>query len=515
MSEPPRRSKRALPAASPDNPPPAQPTIEATGSDNEEEEEVTRCLCGQQEYPGPPLSPAFTTEDTQSDDAGAWFISCDGCHVWQHGGCVGLADESQSPEKYFCEECRPKSHDKRVDSRGQRYSLYLPVTSKIAARKNSISSRSDERSRKERAEISRGSIDPASGKRRGTIRSREHDDEAEQIQRAIEESKREVEGDGKSSKSSNGTKRSGKRSREDSSEDRIKQETKRQRRGSEAYPAALRTSAIEDDTDDEEENTPASRAKKARADAVQTARQIEQREKEKERERARAEAAGRRQQRAGRRRDGEPSDETPNPTRTSPLASSQPESPPPESTHPEKISHKKGAGAKRVKRLGNNQYTKHRPDGTTTTLASSPQSRKRHLHASTSLPSSGDEAPATHSGGSTSTPVDPTPATATLTTKGKVQHKSKAHVKADATNPPSTSASSTTAAAAERSVADMLRTVQVWEAMLAKEMREAEVDRVRSGFAVREGRDREWEEREGVLRGLREMIERGPEGVEA
>ena len=56
-------------------------------------------------------------------------------------------------------------------------------------------------------EISRGSIDPISGKRRGTIRSREHDEEAEQIQRAIEDSAREA------------GRRGGKRSRDDSSEE--------------------------------------------------------------------------------------------------------------------------------------------------------------------------------------------------------------------------------------------------------------------------------------------------------
>ena len=65
-----------------------------------------------------------------------------------------------------------------------------------------------------------------------------------------------------------------------------------------------RTATVDDESD--EETTTASRAKKVRADAVQSARQAELREKEKERDRARAEAATRRQDRAGRRRgDGE------------------------------------------------------------------------------------------------------------------------------------------------------------------------------------------------------------------
>lgn len=87
---------------------------------------------------------------------------------------------------------------------------------------------------------------------------------------------------------------------------RIKQESKRQRRASETIPPISRTGTLEEESDDDDSGNPMSRAKKARADAVQSARQAEQREKDKEREKARAEAAGRRQERAGRRRgDGE------------------------------------------------------------------------------------------------------------------------------------------------------------------------------------------------------------------
>ena len=115
MSEPPRRSKRAHPAAEPDLLNAAQDADEEAAED---EEEVTRCLCGQQEYPGPPLSEAYGASEAQADDAGGLFIQCDGCSVWQHGGCVGIFDEAQSPDKYYCEECRPKHHEVHVDSRG-------------------------------------------------------------------------------------------------------------------------------------------------------------------------------------------------------------------------------------------------------------------------------------------------------------------------------------------------------------------------------------------------------------
>jgi PHD-finger len=89
-----------------------------------EDEETTRCLCGNQDYPGPPVDAsgrsrtqptAATTgtaidPDAQADEAGGLFIQCDSCKVWQHGGCVGIMDEAASPENYFCEECKPEYH---------------------------------------------------------------------------------------------------------------------------------------------------------------------------------------------------------------------------------------------------------------------------------------------------------------------------------------------------------------------------------------------------------------------
>ncbi len=101
------------------------------GVDEEaESEEVTRCICGNAEYPGPssfardtgrphgtkagvkeetaPKIPAGS--DGLLDDTGNFFIQCDNCQVWQHGGCVGLLDASMSPDEYFCEECKPEYH---------------------------------------------------------------------------------------------------------------------------------------------------------------------------------------------------------------------------------------------------------------------------------------------------------------------------------------------------------------------------------------------------------------------
>lgn len=115
MSDPPRRSKRSHPAAEPE---PTQDAQDADEEAAEDEEEVTRCLCGQPEYPGPPLSEAFSSTEVPSEDAGGLFIQCDGCSVWQHGGCVGIVEESQSPDKYYCEECRPRHHEVHTDPRG-------------------------------------------------------------------------------------------------------------------------------------------------------------------------------------------------------------------------------------------------------------------------------------------------------------------------------------------------------------------------------------------------------------
>ncbi|KAK5170599.1 Histone deacetylase complex subunit [Saxophila tyrrhenica] len=242
----------------------------------------------------------------------------------------------------------------------QRYSLYQPVNGK-SHRKSSVSKHGEKVQKERELTASRASADPGPGRRRGTMRSKEHDEEEEAIQRAIEESRREVDGSGR---------RNGKRARDDSSEDN-KHAIKRQRRTSELPPSNLRKATADDDSDDE----PASRSKKAKAEAAQSIRQAEMREKEKERERARNEAASRRQDRAGRRRaDDDPLDETPKPNNSgkpSPLPSSQPGSP---HAHdlPERISHKKGAG-KKTKKLGNNQYTKAKD-----LAVSSPHGRKRN-----------------------------------------------------------------------------------------------------------------------------------------
>lgn len=45
-----------------------------------------------------------------TEDMGNFFVQCNNCHVWQHGGCLGIPDESIIPDEYYCEKCRPDFH---------------------------------------------------------------------------------------------------------------------------------------------------------------------------------------------------------------------------------------------------------------------------------------------------------------------------------------------------------------------------------------------------------------------
>ena len=46
-----------------------------------------------------------------ADDDAEFMIQCEICKVWQHGPCMGFAQESDIPQgDYYCEECRPEDH---------------------------------------------------------------------------------------------------------------------------------------------------------------------------------------------------------------------------------------------------------------------------------------------------------------------------------------------------------------------------------------------------------------------
>ena len=88
-----------------------------------EDDEAVRCICGYEDYPGPPqladedskhgiregIEPIINVADVTEDLAG-FFLQCDVCKVWQHGGCVGIMSEDASPDEYFCEQCRKDLH---------------------------------------------------------------------------------------------------------------------------------------------------------------------------------------------------------------------------------------------------------------------------------------------------------------------------------------------------------------------------------------------------------------------
>ena len=313
--------------------------------DVEEEEEVTRCICGQTDYPGLP-SPTqdlfrqrTKKEDGTSsaspeilpDDAGGMFIQCDVCKVWQHGGCVGILDDASVPDEYFCEQCRKNLHKVATTSLGyffsctpnpdvhtnsrmssQRYSHYLPLKQEHSTQSPEPNSR-DRASRRGNEARPRASAESLGHKRRATMNSRGVYDE-EQLRLAIEESKKD------GAQSVTGTTRNNKRSRSVSEEYvlsfarltrsskkaadgdfRHATSAKRQRTGSDSASPGLDKVAQATSSSDEAlasksmDHTP----KKIRGAAARNHQQKELRE---QKERERIEAASRRKTRVERRR---------------------------------------------------------------------------------------------------------------------------------------------------------------------------------------------------------------------
>lgn len=121
------RSRNANESSDPSEVPPLEDDMlgeEEEDMEEDEVEEVTRCICGNPELQLAPDNPDFDDVDT------GFFIQCEQCQVWQHGYCVGIKDEVDAPDKYWCELCKPELHT-LVDkgSKDQR-SLYIPVTEK-------------------------------------------------------------------------------------------------------------------------------------------------------------------------------------------------------------------------------------------------------------------------------------------------------------------------------------------------------------------------------------------------
>ncbi|KAF4547411.1 Histone deacetylase complex subunit CTI6-like protein 1 [Elsinoe fawcettii] len=337
--------------ATKNSPPPNEEEMDNNDVSEVEEDggdEKTRCICGQQDYPGPPSTDEYKA---LSEESGSLFIQCDRCKVWQHGGCVGIMNDDQAPDEYFCEQCEKKDHRLHTDQKGQRYSIYLPVVRvHQSSRKTSVNRSHDSTLKRDREALARLAAEDLHGpKRRSTMNSRHTYEEEELLRKVIEESKAEQD---------TGS-RKGKRTR-DESED-VKIDIKRQRTGSESLDTTLHTASLEDlESEDENGHPTKSALKRARAAAAESIRQREMREREKARDAAREEAAGRRQARAGRRRGDEEDDlpklPTNQSTKDSPAASRQASPPEIEVTVPSST-HKK---SKKPKRTGRNQYTAQR-----------------------------------------------------------------------------------------------------------------------------------------------------------
>ncbi|KAM5478325.1 Histone deacetylase complex subunit [Microsporum canis] len=372
----------------------ADVTLTGDEFDEEGEEEITRCICGHQDYPGLPAHAAHhhnhnhrgaassraakdddaagsgSGADALSDDAGSLFIQCDECKVWQHGGCVGIMEEASSPDEYFCERCRKDLHSIIVGPHGQKSSQYLPV----AGSTSSASSTTSRGSAKTKDKKSK-SNDTSPRTKRRTMNSRDAAyDEEELLRRAIEESKEDTA----SLVEETGSRR-GKRSR--SVSEINKQAAKRQRTSSPSPSSRSKQSRRNTRSPSEEETKSKTASvngnqKKTRATRNQREKEVEP-EPEPEKD-AVPEPVSRRKGRADRRKgeDSEPP-ETASPSKptSNALAQSAPDTPTASTPVLKPATRKSGRPPARRGRLGRNQYTRDRdpPNGAADTTSNSPR----------------------------------------------------------------------------------------------------------------------------------------------
>ena len=80
----------------------------------DEEQGITRCVCGSTGASSPVLLPSISPYLRQGEDdpdAGEFMVQCETCKVWQHGLCMGYQSEDQvHDDDYYCEQCRPELH---------------------------------------------------------------------------------------------------------------------------------------------------------------------------------------------------------------------------------------------------------------------------------------------------------------------------------------------------------------------------------------------------------------------
>lgn len=265
---------------------------------------------------------------------------------------------------------------------GRKHSIYHPVREFSPPR--SPKSPTPQRRLTEKAKEGRSSRlrpEGGTGKRRSTMNSRDAAYyEAEQLRRAIEESKKEGTVTEESS-------RQMKRSRDGS--DQRKDDQKRQRTESGSSASLDDRQVIQDRAEDETEDTPtgvSSAAKITRGISTRKHRTKELREPDEKREKVRPDAAGKRKGRAEKRfgDESDPSEEPVSRTASSKDADHvSAETPPAPEINPQKGFHHKKTGRPPARRgrVGRNQYTRDR-DRTDTPKNPQDTTSPTHSHSS-------------------------------------------------------------------------------------------------------------------------------------
>ncbi|RMZ78624.1 hypothetical protein DV738_g3834, partial [Chaetothyriales sp. CBS 135597] len=353
---PPRRSRRNGGEESSKDSPQRK---EVDDDEDAVEEEVTRCICGQIDYPGPsdPLRQMVKGQPPEEfgDELGSFFVCCDKCSVWQHGGCVGLTNEDTLPDEYYCEQCKPELHKLIRGANGSKISLYRPVLDPGEAPRASPAT-------SEQRKNSKASKNSEPTKRRATMNSRGAYDEDEMLRRAIEESKHD------------GTGLLGKRAREDHEYEQFVPQTTVAiliRYSSKPVAKRQRTSSSSGSSKDRSQSPgaaePASKPKpNLRGAAARNSREKEIRDKVKaDAAAAKAEAASRRNARSERRRGEDSPPPTPSlsPTKAPHNKAKAAAAARTGSTSPSLSQTKKKTAVSRLTtgrrgRLGRNQYTR-------------------------------------------------------------------------------------------------------------------------------------------------------------
>ncbi|CAK7566478.1 MAG: Histone deacetylase complex subunit [Sporothrix epigloea] len=191
------------------------------GDEIQEDDEAVRCICGYEDYPGPPAAEDIEEAAKEgydveaifpsvvTDDLAGFFVQCDICKVWQHGACVGLENNATLPEEYYCEECRKDLHKIFPGTNSHRCSIYLALNRSRSRtgsfnknrehtpeiRGSSKDRKDEDRGTEPESKGSRSSAVSHSGKRRSTMNSRDAAYDEEQLLIAIAASKEDSRDD--------------------------------------------------------------------------------------------------------------------------------------------------------------------------------------------------------------------------------------------------------------------------------------------------------------------------------